>query len=106
LTKVQYENERLADPIMSMIGSIQYQDLVKRRLQAIVHCFDRISGSVSSSVESLSQVEQGPLDQLRTVVKANLDDMIKFTVAELESNRQPILEHNETADQPAVIEMF
>ena len=61
LTKVQYENERLADPIMQMIGAIQSQDVMKRRLQAIVHCFDRISEAVQSATGCMSSAESTSL---------------------------------------------
>ena len=50
LTKVQYENEQMAEPIMQMIGSIQFQDVLKQRLQAIVHCFEKITGCIENSV--------------------------------------------------------
>ncbi len=63
LKKVQYENERLADPIMPMIGSIEFQDVLKRRLQAIVHCFDKINDCVKNSTAGLAAAEDLPPDR-------------------------------------------
>jgi methyl-accepting chemotaxis protein len=106
LTKVQYENERLADPIMSMIGSIQFQDLLKRRLQAIVHCFDKISEAIAGSVEGVSLVAGISLAQMDTIVGAHLDEMVRFTFEEMRSSRQAGAGQPEAVDHGAAIEMF
>ncbi|MTJ79419.1 MAG: chemotaxis protein [Telmatospirillum sp.] len=46
LVKVQRENERLGDPIIQMIGAIQYHDVVKRRLDTIASCCQGLSEAV------------------------------------------------------------
>jgi methyl-accepting chemotaxis protein len=64
MNRVRQENENLSAPIMQMIGSIQFHDVVKQRLDALVQCFDRISeiieatdkdmaGTVARSIEAV-----------------------------------------------------
>jgi methyl-accepting chemotaxis protein len=106
LTKVQYENERLGDPILRMIGSIQFQDVVKRRLQAIVHCLDKVSDSVANAVVSLSNSESITLHRMDALVAAELDEMVQFTVEELRNHQPAAQGHADAGSQGAVIEMF
>jgi len=46
LTKVLYENERISGPIMQMIGAIQFQDVLKRRLEALVDGLDQLGAGL------------------------------------------------------------
>ena len=86
LTKVQYENERMAEPIMQMIGSIQFQDVLKQRLQAIVRCFDKIADCIEPAATADGD---GSPRQVVAVVHAQLEEMVQFAVTELRANRQP-----------------
>lgn len=101
LTKIQYENERVADPIMQMIGSIQFQDVLKRRLHTIVHCFDKITESIEVSARDLAGAEHG-----YTVLHARLGEMVQFAVTELQDNRKPEAGHPQAETAGAAMEMF
>jgi methyl-accepting chemotaxis protein len=88
LTKVQYENERMADPIMQMIGAIQFQDVLKRRLQVIVHCFDKITDCIESSVRGMADGD-GSRDRIAAILDSELGEMVQFAIKELQDSRQP-----------------
>lgn len=107
LTKVQYENERLADPILQMIGSIQFQDVVKRRLEALVHCFEHISTGIEATVLDISDPNIQSLEDMNERSRAQLDEMVRFAVGELREARNG-QEANGAggASQGAVIELF
>ena len=87
LTKVQYENERLAEPIMQMIGSIQFQDVVKRRLDSLVRCFSHISEGIEKTVLDMSDPAITSLEDMNTRSRTDLDGMVKFAVEELVAGR-------------------
>jgi methyl-accepting chemotaxis protein len=106
LTKVQYENERLADPIMQMIGAIQSQDVMKRRLRAIVHCFDKISEIVQSSNGSLAGVKSSSPRTMGSMVDDQLEEMVRFAVNELRNDREPGAGQSAGARQSVAIELF
>jgi methyl-accepting chemotaxis protein len=106
LTKVQYENERLADPIMQMIGAIQSQDVMKRRLRAIVHCFDKISEIVQSTNGGLAGVESSSPRTMGSMVDDQLEEMVRFAVNELRNDREPAAGQSDGARQSVAIELF
>jgi len=106
LTKVQYENERLADPIMQMIGAIQSQDVMKRRLRAIVHCFDKISEIVQSTNGSLAGVKSSSPRTMGSMVDDRLEEMVRFAVNELRNDREPAAGQSAGARQSVAIELF
>ncbi len=106
LTKVQYENERLAEPIMQMIGAIQSQDVLKRRLQGIVHCFEKISSSVESVTRALSGATNVPVEQMASIVDFELEDMVRFAVSALRNDREPAAGQSSTAQESVAIELF
>lgn len=87
LTKVQYENERLAEPILQMIGAIQFQDVVKRRLEALVHCLEHISGGVDSTISGLSDPGIASVEDMEARAHAQLDEMVRSAVEELHQGR-------------------
>jgi methyl-accepting chemotaxis protein len=106
LTKVQYENERLADPIMQMIGAIQSQDVLKRRLQAIVHCFDKISDAVQGAVRDIASSENFSPERMGSMVDNQLEKMVQFAVNELRNDREPAVGQSTAPRQSASVELF
>jgi methyl-accepting chemotaxis protein len=106
LTKVRYENEQLADPIMQMIGAIQSQDVLKRRLQAIVHCFDKISEAVRSATGGMADMESISPERMGSVVDIQLEEMVRFAVNELRNDREPAAGQSAAPRQGVAIEMF
>jgi methyl-accepting chemotaxis protein len=106
LTKVQYENERLADPIMQMIGAIQSQDVLKRRLQAIVHCFDKISEVVQSTTEDMANTDNNSPERLDSIVDNQLGEMVRFAADELRNDREPAVGQSEVPRQSVAVELF
>jgi methyl-accepting chemotaxis protein len=106
MTKVQGENERLSDPIMQMIGSIQFQDVVKSRLLAIVHCFDKLSDVVEGSMQRLSRTDGLSPETINTIVSQRLDEMVRFATDELQDNRQPEAALADAGSQGVAIELF
>jgi methyl-accepting chemotaxis protein len=104
LKKVQYENEQMSDPIMQMIGTIQFQDVLKGRLQAIVHCFDKITDCIENSVRGMGQGD-GSQERIDIVLHAHLGEMVAFANAELRDKRQQTT-GNLDAEPSAAMEMF
>ena len=88
LTKVQYENERISEPIMQMIGSIQFQDVVKRRLQAIVHCFDKITDCIENAMTGV-QGRNLSAEQRDLVLHTQLREMVQLAIEAIQDSRQP-----------------
>ena len=105
LTKVQYENERLADPIMQMIGSIQFQDVLKRRLQGIVHCLEKISTSIDISTGAVIVVGTASFQELTAALRTELDETLQFARTELQQNGNEMQTGDQQA-QGAAIELF
>jgi methyl-accepting chemotaxis protein len=105
LTKVQYENERLADPIMQMIGSIQFQDVLKRRLQGIVHCLEKISISIDISTGAVIVAGTASFQELTATLRTELDETLQFARTELQQNGNEIQTGGQQA-QGAAIELF
>jgi len=106
LTKVQYENERLADPIMQMIGAIQSQDVMKRRLQAIVHCFDKISEAVQSATGGMASPDGISPERMGSMIDRELEEMVRFAVNELHDDREPAAGQSAVPRQSVAIELF
>jgi len=72
LTKVLYENERIAAPILQMIGAIQFQDVLKRRLEAMVAGFGQLSAGLAG-MESAAGPESATAEAQVASVRAHLD---------------------------------
>ncbi len=105
LTKVQYENERMSDPIMQMIGSIQFQDVVKRRLEAIVHCFDKITDRIENCERDMAD-RAISVEEISSVLQAQLGELVQLATRELEDSRQPVQDQTDAAPTGAAMEMF
>jgi methyl-accepting chemotaxis protein len=87
LTKVLYENERLEGPIMQMIGGIQFQDVVKRRLEGLVKCFENISSSIADMAVELSKGSHGVSpEDINSYLRKELDAVVQQAVQEVRNN--------------------
>ncbi len=107
LTKVQQENERLAEPIMQMIGSIQFQDVVKRRLQALVHAFDQISGSIDDSMSKVARKSDITIEDANSILRDRMDQTVKACIEDLQAARSiHCADGDGTEAQGAAIELF
>jgi methyl-accepting chemotaxis protein len=106
LKKVQYENERLADPIMQMIGSIQFQDVLKRRLQAIVHCFDKIADCIEDSAGEMANAGDGPRERSVDILHSRLGEMVRFATEELRDHSRPVGDQPDAEPSGPAMEMF
>ncbi|GEO81325.1 methyl-accepting chemotaxis protein [Pararhodospirillum oryzae] len=88
LAKVQYENERLAQPIMQMVGAIQFQDVVRRRLCAQVACCERMNQDLQEfKLEAGDQGRLTSADQ-RALAHQFLEETLAFVRAELQASHQ------------------
>ncbi len=108
LTKVQYENERLSDPIMQMIGSIQFQDVVKRRLEALVHCFEQMTQGVDDTVLNISDPVIKSREELDARSHGRLDEMIDLATTYLKTAHNKEASGGEAGgqSQTVTIELF
>ena len=107
MAKVRQENERLGGPIMQMVGSIQFQDVVKRRLEALSRCSDRISevvAAVGANVTGTAVASQAELDAM---VNSHLEQAVTAAIGELKANRHATSGQGAQAqEEGATIEMF
>jgi methyl-accepting chemotaxis protein len=87
MTNVQRENERLAAPIMQMIGSIQFQDVVKQQLEALVTCFDSISDGVDRTILEIAKAPGLTPEQMSSLYRSRMDELVKVIGAGLEASR-------------------
>ncbi|MCF8483260.1 MAG: chemotaxis protein [Rhodospirillum sp.] len=106
LTRVQHDNEQLAEPIMRMIGSIQFQDVVKRRLQGLTHAFDHITDAVDRAVSQFSANPDMSLEDMNTAIRTNLDEMVTVSINELQSCQSSESGCDGTHGPNATIELF
>ncbi len=107
LTKVQQENERLGGPIMQMIGSIQFQDVVKRRLEALNRCSDRISEVVAATDSKMTSTAVASRGELDAMVNSHLEQAVTAAIGELVANRHSTSGQDARAqDGGAAIELF
>jgi len=90
MTKVQSENERLSEPIMQMIGSIQFQDVVKRRLEALARCSDCISDVVETAGDDMADATVNSVEDMNALVRSHMDQAVHAAIAELRaSHKEP-----------------
>ncbi len=106
LTRVQRDNEQLADPIMQMIGSIQFQDVVKRRLQGLTLAFDHITDAVDGAVKQVSANPNMSLEDINTIIRARLDEMVTTSIDELKSRQSAEPGGGGSQASSAAIELF
>lgn len=85
LTRIKRDNEQLAEPIMQMIGSIQYQDVVKRRLLGVTQALDNVTDAVDGAVAQVSASPDMPLEDMNTLIRASLDEMVTASIDEMKS---------------------
>ena len=98
LAKVHMENEELSKPIMSMIGGIQFQDVVKRRLLGLTTCFQDITEGIEAVVLDMSDPSLTDEAAFNTSYRTRLDAMVSQALTRLEPG---------AADSPkAAIELF
>jgi methyl-accepting chemotaxis protein len=87
MTNVQRENEQLAAPIVQMIGSIQFQDVAKQQLEALVTCFDSISDSVDSTILEIAKTPGLTHEQMSSLYRSRMDELVKAIGVGLQSSR-------------------
>jgi len=104
LTKVQQENERLAEPIMQMIGAIQFQDVVKRRLRDLVQAFDQMNNTVDESVSQVSGDPDLSAEAMDAIVLDNLNRVAHACTQDLKARQST--DGNEPQAQGSAIELF
>jgi len=107
MAKVQSENERLGEPIMQMIGSIQFQDVVKKRLEALSHCSDCISEIFETTSNDMANTAVNSIEEMNDLVRSHLDRSVNAAIAELKYSHE--LAPGQDASQQiggAAIEMF
>ena len=90
---------------MQMIGSIQFQDVVKRRLEALNRCSDRISSVVAAT--NTDMASSTSLAEMNARVQSHLEQAVTAAIAELRANRDSASGQG-AQGQPAgaAIEMF
>jgi methyl-accepting chemotaxis protein len=95
----------MSDPIMQMIGAIQFQDVLKRRLQAIVRCFDKITDCIENSARGMADGD-GSRERIGTVLQTQLGEMVQFAIQEVQENRQPVVGPHDAERSGVAMEMF
>jgi methyl-accepting chemotaxis protein len=80
LSSVQQQNEKLAAPILQMVGSIQFQDVVKHRLQGLVTAFDGMTTTIDQSVVQVADISNISLEDMNTLIRDNLDHVVNATI--------------------------
>ena len=109
LTKVQYENEKIAQPILQMMGSIQYGDIVKRRLEALMHCVGNIADGVDVTMANMSDNRAKTPDDVKSMAQVSLNNMLTQAMQSLESSRNLHASRDQSGvseKQGAAIELF
>jgi methyl-accepting chemotaxis protein len=106
MSKVQSENERLSEPIIQMIGSIQFQDVVKRRLEALVHCCDSINDVVETTVNEITSGTVTSSEEVNKRVRSRLDQMVAVIIADLKANHNSMSLEDEKKGRGSSIELF
>lgn len=84
MAQVHRENEAMARPIMRMIGSIQFQDVVKRRLDGLAACFADISRGIEAAVIEMSQTPSMGLEESNALYRARIDGLVRDVLSRLE----------------------
>jgi methyl-accepting chemotaxis protein len=107
LANVQRENERMAVPVQQMIGSIQYQDVMKCRLQALVQAFDQISDSIDDSVARVANNPDLSMEDMNAAIRGSLDQMVATCIEDLKAGRSANpSDDGRVQGQGATIELF
>jgi methyl-accepting chemotaxis protein len=91
---------------MQMIGAIQSQDVLKRRLQAIVHCFDKISEVVRITTKDMANTDNNSPERLDSIVDDRLGEMVRFAADELRNDREPAVGQSDVQRQSVAVELF
>ncbi|MFD2234866.1 methyl-accepting chemotaxis protein [Phaeospirillum tilakii] len=84
MAQVHRENEAMARPIMRMIGSIQFQDVVKRRLDGLAGCFAEISRGIEAAVIEMSESASMGLEESNALYRARIDGLVRDVLSRLE----------------------
>jgi methyl-accepting chemotaxis protein len=106
LTRVQRDNEQLAAPIMQMIGSIQFQDVVKRRLQGLTLAFDYITDAVDGAISQVSANPNMSLEDMNTAIRMSLDEMVTASIDDLKCHQSAESGGGGAQTTGAAIELF
>jgi methyl-accepting chemotaxis protein len=84
MAEVHRENEAMARPIMRMIGSIQFQDVVKRRLDGLAACFAEISQGIEAAVIEMSESTSIGLEENNARYRFRIDGLVRDVLSRLE----------------------
>jgi methyl-accepting chemotaxis protein len=104
--KVQRENERLSEPIIQMIGAIQFQDVVKRRLEALVHCCDGINDVVETTINEITDRTVTSWEEVNRRVRSRLDQSVATIIADLGANHDSLSSADAAKEGGASVELF
>ncbi|WP_244511012.1 methyl-accepting chemotaxis protein [Magnetospirillum fulvum] len=104
MTRVQQENERLSTPIMQMIGSIQFQDVVKRRLEALVSCFQHISAGITSTLDEIAQHPSATPDDMNMRFLTKLEEVECYALSQIANSHRHDL--TTSKNDVSAIELF
>jgi len=107
LAKVQQENEKMSEPIMEMIGSIQFQDVVKRRLDALVRCSTHISDAVDATAEDIARGAVTTSEEMDRLVRSHIGQTVASAISELKDEcRTPSSPGEQQQTGGCAIELF
>jgi methyl-accepting chemotaxis protein len=104
LQKVETEGGAIAGPIMDIMGSIQFQDIIRQQLEQL----DRMAGMVDKHMGSIgAMLEAGSETAEEDTLSAKLDDMFASYVMASQRVAHMAVRGEEVADKTdSLIEMF
>jgi len=104
LEKIQQESALVSQPIVDLMGSIQFQDITRQQLQHVNEAMDSLS---DHSDHLKSCLLNGSLDQGLVSLRSKLDNMMEGYVMSQQRNiHQQLAGHGCVEDKGAVIELF
>ncbi|WP_158240468.1 methyl-accepting chemotaxis protein [Telmatospirillum siberiense] len=106
LDRVQSENEKMGEPIMEMIGSIQFQDVVKQRLDALTRCSTRISDAVDVTMKDIANGAASTFEEMGSLMRSHIDQTVSSAIAELKTERRTLSSRGEQQTGGSAIELF
>jgi methyl-accepting chemotaxis protein len=104
LQKVESEGESIARPIMDLMGSIQFQDIVRQQLEQLSRMAEMVGDHIQS-IEVMLEDPRGGMDE--ETLSQKLDNMFSnYVMASQRETHMAAHGHSESVKAVSLIEMF